>query len=146
TDQPDVRMGMPCLKQFARPLDWTGIEDGLRRYAELVDSGAAGGQQAIPPMMLRVPGEPRRHLRARMATLSSPFDRNAPGQPIYLYLHLQGFQVPRRRPTMRLEGVAEHLVGASLPPKPDERHLPGQEQDDLSPPTAAPKRKARQRR
>ena len=41
-------MGMPTLKRFAQPLDWAGIDAGLRGYARKVRKAHAEnpGQQA----------------------------------------------------------------------------------------------------
>ena len=51
----EVRMGMPTLKRFARPLDWANLDAVLRRYARKVCKahGENQGQQVrrgpLPP-------------------------------------------------------------------------------------------------
>ena len=42
----EVRMGMPTLKRFARPLDWAGLETALRGYARGVRKAQAHGEEA----------------------------------------------------------------------------------------------------
>ena len=49
TSCSQVRMGMPTLKRFARPLDWAGIDAALRRYAREVRKASASGQEAPQP-------------------------------------------------------------------------------------------------
>ncbi|CAE7201931.1 unnamed protein product [Symbiodinium necroappetens] len=48
TDDSKVRMGMPTLKRFARPLDWAGLEAALRGYARQVRRSQAHGEEAGP--------------------------------------------------------------------------------------------------
>ncbi|CAE7880189.1 unnamed protein product, partial [Symbiodinium necroappetens] len=132
TDEPKVRMGMPTLKRFARPLDWVGIDAVLRGYARTVREGACGQQvpeekQALPSMTLRVPGESRRHLRARHVSISSPFPRQHAAEDVFLFLHLVGFEGPPPPPTSRLGDLDED----QCPPSPP---LTGQEvRVDLEP-------------
>ena len=40
----EVRMGMPTLKRFARPLDWANLDTLLRRYARKVRKAHAENQ------------------------------------------------------------------------------------------------------
>lgn len=147
TDKPEFRMGMPTLKRFARPLDWTQIEAVLRDYGQLVATDQAKPQQALPPVMIRVPGESRRHVRARSATVSSPFDRSGSDDPVYLYLHMENFQDPGQRPPPRLEGLDEDAL-SSLPIPPPlvtPRALAEEDKEQMTP-ASPPKRRARQRR
>ncbi|CAE7741212.1 Herc2 [Symbiodinium sp. CCMP2456] len=139
-------MGMPTLKRFARPLDWTQIEAVLRRYGQLVATDQAMPQQALPPVMIRFPGESRRHVRARSATVSSPFDRKGPEDPVYLYLHMENFQDPGQRPPPRLEGLDEDALSSlPIPPPLATPRALGEDKEQMTP-AAAPKRRARQRR
>ncbi|CAE7823090.1 unnamed protein product [Symbiodinium sp. CCMP2456] len=132
TDEPKVRMGMPTLKRFARPLDWVGIDAALRGYARTVQEGPCGQQvpeekQALPSMTMRVPGESRRHLRARHVSVSSPFPRHHAADDVFLFLHLVGFEGPPPPPTSRLGELDED----QCPPSPP---LTGQEaRVDLEP-------------
>ncbi|CAE7945509.1 unnamed protein product [Symbiodinium sp. KB8] len=91
TDDSKVRMGMPTLKRFARPLDWAGLEAALRGYARQVRRSQAHGKEAekqvFPGLMLRLPGESRKHLLSRSLVVSSPFERQK-HDPVYLYLHM----------------------------------------------------------
>ncbi|CAE7682844.1 unnamed protein product [Symbiodinium sp. CCMP2592] len=91
TDDSKVRMGMPTLKRFARPLDWAGLEAALRGYARGVRKAQAQGEEAekqvLPGLMLRLPGESRKHLLSRSLAVSSPFERKK-HDPIHLYLHM----------------------------------------------------------
>ncbi|CAE7805592.1 unnamed protein product, partial [Symbiodinium necroappetens] len=95
TNKSKVRMGMPTLKRFARPLDWAGMDAVLRRYARKVRKAHAEGQQvegeqeqALSSMTLRVPGESRKHLRSRRVTISSPFPRQHAAADVFLYVNL----------------------------------------------------------
>ncbi|CAE7823072.1 unnamed protein product [Symbiodinium sp. CCMP2456] len=47
TNKSKVRMGMPTLKRFARPLDWAGIDAVLRRYARKVRKAHAEGKEVL---------------------------------------------------------------------------------------------------
>ncbi|CAE7823062.1 unnamed protein product [Symbiodinium sp. CCMP2456] len=95
TNDSKVRMGMPTLKRFARPLDWAGLEAALRGYARQVRKSQAHGEEAekqvLPGLMLRLPGESRKHLLSRSLAVSSPFERKK-HDPIHLYLHMMDFQ------------------------------------------------------
>eukprot|EP00439_Symbiodinium_sp_Y106_P011854 s5971_g1.t2 len=119
----EVRMGMPTLKRFARPLDWANLDAVLRRYARKVRKahGEAQGQQgeeeeqALPSMTLRVPGESRKHLRSRRVAISSPFPRQHTTDDVFLYIHLQSFEEPRVRATLSLASLGEETVGFEGP-------------------------------
>eukprot|EP00439_Symbiodinium_sp_Y106_P039865 s7759_g4.t2 len=94
TDDSQVRMGMPTLKRFARPLDWAGLETALRGCARGVRKAQAHGEEAekqvFPGLMLRLPGESRKHLLSRSLAVSSPFERKK-HDPVHLYLHMMDF-------------------------------------------------------
>jgi len=115
TDDSQVRMGMPTLKRFARPLDWAGLETALRGYARGVRKAQAHGEEAekqvLPGLMLRLPGESRKHLLSRSLAVSSPFERKK-HDPVHLYLHMMDFQgPPSQRP--RMDGLDEDGKEAS---------------------------------
>ena len=79
-------------------------------YRPKIPAIASGGSgcfsEALPPLVLRLPGETRKHLLARLGdtvdssplcsepflsrslTISSPFERKGSQEPIYLYLHM----------------------------------------------------------
>ncbi|CAE7682793.1 unnamed protein product [Symbiodinium sp. CCMP2592] len=154
TSKSKVRMGMPTLKRFARPLDWANLDAVLRRYARKVRKAYAenpAGQQveeeeqALPSMTLRVPGESRKHLRSRRVAISSPFPRQHTTDDVFLYIHLQSFEEPRVRATPSLASLGEEtpvdFEGPALSSRPgDEDQCPpfpltaGQEaQVDLEP-------------
>eukprot|EP00439_Symbiodinium_sp_Y106_P029007 s5971_g3.t1 len=130
TDEPKVRMGMPTVKRFARPLDWVGIDAVLRRYARTVQEAEFGQQvpeekQALPSMTMRVPGESRRHLRARHVSISSPFPRHHAAEDVFLFLHLVGFEGPPPPPTSRLGDLDEDQCPPSPPLTGQEEPGPG---------------------
>ncbi|CAE7823080.1 unnamed protein product [Symbiodinium sp. CCMP2456] len=129
TDESKVRMGMPTLKRFARPLDWVGnagIDAVLRRYARKVRKAHAENpgqqveeeEQAFPSMTLRVPGESRKHLRSRRVAISSPFPRQHTTDDVFLYVHLQSFEERRARAPPSLTSLGEEvgLEGPALRP------------------------------
>ncbi|CAE7896122.1 unnamed protein product [Symbiodinium microadriaticum] len=116
TNKSKVRMGMPTLKRFARPLDWAGMDAVLRRYARKVRKAHAEGQQvegeqeqALSSMTLRVPGESRKHLRSRRVTISSPFPRQHAAADVFLYVNLLGFEGPPARKTPSLSSLDEDV-------------------------------------
>ncbi|CAE7728066.1 unnamed protein product [Symbiodinium sp. CCMP2592] len=101
-------LGMPTLKRFARPLDWQGFSSFLRRYARQVAKGKLPTEQSMNGITLRLPSDSKKHIIARQGTLSSPFARNAPSDPVHLILQLTDFrgERPQEVPS-RLEGVDE---------------------------------------
>lgn len=107
TNEAEFRLGMPTLKRFARPLDWENLNGYLRHYARQVGKGLASEKQSLGSIMLRMPGEARKLLQAKRATISSPYVRT-PNQPARLFLHLANFKDKRPRNSRpRLAGLDE---------------------------------------
>ncbi|CAE7926604.1 unnamed protein product, partial [Symbiodinium sp. KB8] len=107
TNEAEFRLGMPTLKRFARPLDWENLNGYLRHYARQVGKGLASEKQSLGSIMLRMPGEARKLLQAKRATISSPYART-PNQPARLFLHLANFKDKRPRNSRpRLAGLDE---------------------------------------
>jgi len=101
-------LGMPTLKRFARPLDWQGFSSFLRRYARQVAKGKSPTEQSMNGITLRLPSDSKKHIIARQGTLSSPFARNVPSDPVHLILQLTDFRGERPQEVhSRLEGVDE---------------------------------------
>eukprot|EP00439_Symbiodinium_sp_Y106_P001163 s2272_g1.t1 len=103
TNEAEFRLGMPTLKRFARPLDWENLNGYLRHYAR-----QASEKQSLGSIMLRMPGESRKLLQARRATISSPYAQT-PNQPARLFLHLANFKDKRPKNSRpRLAGLDEN--------------------------------------
>mmetsp|Transcript_61708 Transcript_61708/g.144483 ORF Transcript_61708/g.144483 Transcript_61708/m.144483 type:complete len:583 (-) Transcript_61708:51-1799(-) len=108
TNEAEFRLGMPTLKRFARPLDWENLNGYLRHYARQVGKGQASEKQSLGSIMLRMPGESRKLLQARRATISSPYAQT-PNQPARLFLHLANFKDKRPKNSRpRLAGLDEN--------------------------------------
>ncbi|CAE7568079.1 unnamed protein product [Symbiodinium sp. CCMP2456] len=124
SSEQKLGLGMPTLKRFARPLDWQGFSSFLRRYSRQVAKGKSPPEQSMNGITLRLPSDSRKHLFARQGSLSSPFVRNAPSDPVHLILALSDFRGERPQEIHpRLEGVDEHQSARShRSRKSQERH------------------------
>ncbi|OLP82423.1 hypothetical protein AK812_SmicGene36928 [Symbiodinium microadriaticum] len=118
-------LGMPTLKRFARPLDWQGFSSFLRRYSRQVAKGKSPAEQSMNGITLRLPSDSRKHLIARQGTLSSPFVRNEPSDPVHLILQLSDFRGERPQEVHpRLEGVDELQSSPSRQSRKSQERLP----------------------
>jgi len=106
TTEAEMCLNMPTLKRFARPLEWPHLDGWLRYYANLVACEEAPASLDLPPLVLRVPGDTRRHVMGKKVTVSSPFPRKEQDEPVYMYLYMRNFDGQKKQ-EQRLEGVVE---------------------------------------
>ena len=73
-----------------------------------VVKGKAPKEMTTRGLKLRIPGfSTRKHLQARSAVISSPFERNSRDEPVHLFLHMMNFKGESKKEGPRLEGVDE---------------------------------------
>ena len=93
TDEAHMKLGMPTLKRLIRPSDWPAVQAQLSHLAHrgTTHKGTARSQ-TLPPMMLRVPGEQKRYVHAKGASVKAAYSGFRPqGVPAYLQLTLNKF-------------------------------------------------------
>ena len=140
----------PSLRMLSKINQWDTLQNLLRTYALSAHQGVPDLPLpiALPAMQLRVPGAPRKLLKARHVRLSLANRSRELGQPIFLYLHLKNFIKKHARPNYITgiqgdaveeepddgsgedadETVAQHQsLGSLVPPQnlPEEVHLEG---------------------
>ena len=105
TSQPDLKSHMPTLKRFVRPSDWPVLETGLYQYASAVSERRRPAPQSLSPVMIQLPGEPRKYLCAKGVSVKAVYSGFRPqGQPTYLHLTLNRFQSNLRQMPLRFMG------------------------------------------
>lgn len=100
--------GMPTLRKFIRPTDWHRIETMMGIVTNLPPAAIQQRCCFRHPMLFRLPGESRSHLRSRETSMSLA-GRNAAGVPTHFWMHLASFDDSQiRRPRRQdLEGIRE---------------------------------------
>ncbi|CAE7519170.1 unnamed protein product [Symbiodinium natans] len=118
----------PSLRMLSKINQWDTLQSLLRTYALSVHQGGQGVPDlplpiALPAMQVRVPGAPRKLLKAKHVRLSLANRSRELGQPIYLYLHLKGFIKKHARPSY-ITGIQ----GDAVEEEPDDG--PGEDADE----------------
>ena len=105
TTQPTLKLGMPTLKKFVRPSDWPALKTNLCQYASAASGGRCPAPQALPPVMIQVPGECHKYLCARQVSVRPLYSGfRPPGGPTYLHVTLNNFHNTPRQMQARFMG------------------------------------------
>ena len=99
----------PSLRMLSKINEWDNLQRLLQSYAADVLRGATPDLPvALHAMQIRIPGAPRKLLKAKQVRLSLANRSREDGQPLYLYLHLKSFIKKDARPSYitRLQGEA----------------------------------------
>ena len=89
----------PSLRMLSKIKEWDDLQTLLRAYAMSLLQGAPDLPVALRAMQVRIPGAPRKLLKARQVRLSLANRSREFGQPICLYLHLKNFNKKEARPS-----------------------------------------------
>ena len=89
----------PSMKILSKISEWDNLQSLLRSYAMGVLQGAPDLPAALHALQIRIPGAPRKMLKARHVRLSLANRSREFGQPIFLYLHLKNFNKKEARPS-----------------------------------------------
>ena len=89
----------PSLRMLSKVSEWDDLQMLMRTYAMGVLQGAPDLPVALHSMQIRVPGAPRKLLKARQVRLSLANRSREFGQPLFLYLHLKNFNKKDARPS-----------------------------------------------
>ena len=90
----------PSLRMLSKINEWDNLQRLLQSYAADVVRGATPDLPvALHAMQIRIPGAPRKLLKAKQVRLSLANRSREDGQPLYLYLHLKSFIKKDARPS-----------------------------------------------
>ena len=106
----------PSLRMLSKINEWDNLQRLLQSYAADVLRGATPDLPvALHAMQIRIPGAPRKLLKAKQVRLSLANRSREDGQPLYLYLHLKNFIKKDARPS-----YATRLQSQALEEQPDD--------------------------
>ena len=89
----------PSLRMLSNISQWDDLQDTLRSYALGLLRGVPDLPVALHAMQVRIPGAPRKMLKAKHVRLSLANRSREPNQPIFLYLHMKNFINKDARPS-----------------------------------------------
>ena len=106
----------PSLRMLSKINEWDNLRGLLQSYAANVLRGATPDLPvALHAMQIRIPGAPRKLLKAKQVRLSLANRSREAGQPLYLYLHLKNFIKKDARPS-----YATRLQSQALEEQPED--------------------------
>ena len=88
----------PSMRMLSKINEWDEFQRLLRAYAMSMLQGGPDLPVALQAMQVRIPGAPRKLLKARHVRLSLANRSRELGQPVFLYLHMKNFNKKEARP------------------------------------------------
>ena len=113
----------PSLRMLSKVNEWDDLQRLMRTYAMGVMQGAPDLPVALHSMQIRIPGAPRKLLKARQVRLSLANRSREFGQPLFLYLHLKNFNKKDARPS-----YLTRLQREALEEQPDDDSIDDEEE------------------